>query len=305
MTDEVDLVRHLRPSVSDDAEAIEQARAELMELIDPPRKATGARRWMTNRRIMATLGVAAMITVAATWALGPVETTTVLACHMPDDGISIVNAVTGDPVTDCRQVWWREYAMAPPPLVAYDNGTGGIEVVPDGAGVPSGWRKLASGVIQDLRLIELEEALGDVASGLQSGCIAHADAERMVNRELTRLALDTWSVASQSGETSSVGSCSYFYLDPEHQQVVLFGSSTPVASPRAVALATRLHEALAADCLTLGESLIITESLAQEVGLDASMNEVVIFTPSGGEGCARGHVNETTGAMHVILRGSE
>jgi len=243
-----------------------------------------------------------VITVAATWAMGRVETTTALGCHVPDDGISITDAVTGDPAVDCRQVWRQEYAMTPPPLVAYDNGTGGIEVVPDGEDVPSSWRKLESGVIQDVRLIELEEALDDVADGLQSGCITQSNGERIVNRELNRLTLDTWTVTAGSDLTSGEGTCSYFYLDPDHEQVVLIGAPAPAADSRAVTLATRLHEELANDCLTLDAGVALTESLVQEIGFDTSANEVVVHTAPEGQSCARGYVN-VAGAIHVTLRG--
>jgi hypothetical protein len=98
-----------------------------------------------------------------TWCTGP-------ACHIGTGSVSIIKAVTGDPVTDCAAEWRPETGTDASPLVAYDNGHGGTEVVAAGTAAQPGWTKLDPGISQDQTLIRID-ALNDSIDGLASDCL--------------------------------------------------------------------------------------------------------------------------------------
>lgn len=301
MTGELDLVRRLRPPVSDsDPALVDRARKELMAVINQESDRQTAPSQMRPRRrwIVPILIAAALATGAATWAIfADISTSTKLACHVPADGIAIVDAVSGDPVADCTALWQRDYGTDPPPLVAYDNGHGGIEVVAVGTAVPSDWTKLEPA--QGVALIELEEALDDVATGLASSCHTAGDATAIVNRELERLHLTSWTVTTDS---RSVGesTCSYFHLDPEQQQVVLVALGIGAPPRPAVMLATRLNDALDEECMTLDDAAVTATAIATDIGIQDTLE--LHSVPDEEASCTRAHTN-VGGTIRVILRG--
>lgn len=301
MRNELDAIRDLLPPVSDDPAAIDRARADLMTFID---NGLAARRpWWKRQRIVA-VGIAALVTAGAAWVVGNIAMSTSVGCHVPNNGIAIVDSETGDPVVDCGRIWRTDYGIPPPPLVAYDNGMGGIEVVPQSEDAPSGWSELEPGVVQDVRLIELEEALDDVVVGLQASCYDFASAERIVSRELERLALGEWAIDAQA-DSADPTTCSYFYLDPSRRRVVLIDLGAPFDVPDedVVAFGLQLHEALSGECLALAEAETIVRDLAAEAGLGAIHPDLVLRTVlDDSMGCTRGHV-ALTASVRVTLRG--
>ena len=303
MTDEFDLVRGLRPQVRDsDPALIDQARKELMAVInqEPRLKPTPAQTRSKRRWRVPILIAAALATGAASWAIFTDSSqSTTLGCHAPDDGISIVDATSGDPIADCAAVWRRDYGSEPPELVAYDNGRGGIEVVVVGADIPSDWTKLEPGPAQDVALIELAEGLDDVATGLASGCYTTGDSTKIVDRELHRLGLASWTVRAER-EPDGESTCGYFYLDPEQQQVVLVGLDTGSPLESAVKLATQLNAALDGQCMTLDEAATAATGIATELGIEDALD--LQSVADNAATCTRAHTN-VGGVIGVILRG--
>lgn len=303
MTEEFDLVRGLRPEVRDsDPAPIDQARKELMAVInqEPGLQAAPAQTPSKRRWRVPILIAAALATGAASWAIFTDSSqSTTLGCHAPDDGISIVNATSGDPVADCAALWRRDYGTEPPALVAYDNGRGGIEVVAVGADIPSDWTQLESGQGQDVTLIELAEALDDVATGLASSCYTTGDATAIVDRELDRLDLSSWTVRVDR-EPDGESTCGYFHLDPEQQQVVLVGLDTGPPLESAAELATKLNAALGAQCMTLNEAATAAGDIAADLGIEDALDLQSVIDDTAT--CTRAHTN-VGGAIAVILRG--
>jgi hypothetical protein len=147
------------------------------------------------------MAVAALVVVAATgaaWALtrGSARETTAVDCKI-GGGTTVIDATSGDPAADCAAIW-----PAPvPTLQAYDNGLGGVAVIPAAETAPAGWTPIES---QDVALIELQESLDDHIDGLASGCFSAAQATSFAQRQVDRLGLRGWTVDAQSG---GGGSC--------------------------------------------------------------------------------------------------
>ena len=205
MTDELDHVRDVRPSVAPPSQQlVETERTRLMTIIDrethheTPNPTRPRKRWL-----LPGAAIVALATAAAGYALTrDVGTTTEVSC--PD---GIVDAVTGDPVTDCANLWRQQNGTEPPQLVAYDNQRGGIEVVPADADVPAEWTPLEAGSTQDARLIELDAALGDYGDGLHAQCYAPEAAQPVAEAALQRLGLADWSVRIDQERDGGEGTC--------------------------------------------------------------------------------------------------
>ncbi len=261
---------------------------------------------MPRRTLLVTAVLTTLAIATAGWATGaftPSGSSTSVACHVGEGAVTVIDAATGDPVVDCGEEWRDQTGNAPPRLAAYDNGRGRIEVVPAGSDVPDGWMPLDPGVAQDPRLIELEASLDDVARGLMSDCHTTAEARPVAARELERLGLTDWAVSIERGEADGRRACTYFYLDPHRQTVVLIpveGLVDPDHRTPATTFAARLAEELEADCRTVRDANAMAHRLAREAGIDGGLvvNEVVDRDAR----CARAHV-QVGGRVEVTVRG--
>lgn len=304
MTDELDHVRDLRPSVSPPSrQLVETERNRLMTIIDrearhepivsTPRK----RRWLVPLAVVAVLA-----TAAAGYAVTrDVGTTTEVSC--PD---GIVDAVTGDPVADCASLWRQQNGTEPPPLVAYDNQRGGIEVVPADASVPRDWTPLDAGVTQDPRLIELDAALADYGDGLNAECYTPATAQPLAQTALQRLGLAGWSVHIDPDRRGGDGTCATHVLDHDAKAVVLFGLEMAPPPPDApfVRLASTVQQEIDDQCLTLQEAVGSVRRIAADLGIDETAGELIIHSVRDGSAtCSRTDVN-VGGRIEVTVRGS-
>lgn len=272
------------------------------QLVDRP-TATGRRMPRRTFVLAATLAVLSLATIAGAVVYFTATSTTSVGCHTPDGGVSVADAVTGDPVVDCARIWEQQTGTQAPELVAYDNGGGGIEVVPATKDVPAGWQPLDPGVAQDPAVIELERALGDYADGLNADCFSLPDARAVVGTELERLGLADWGVSAERGEADGTDSCTSFYLDTPNQEVVLIPSDGLVGSddaPYAV-FARELGEALDDGCVSLSAAADLTRRVASDTNIDVA--SLVIYEVSDdGARCTRADVN-VGGRIEVTLRG--
>lgn len=304
MTDELDHIRDLRPSVSPPSrQLVETERNRLMSIIDreaqhepsvpTPRK----KRWLVPGA-----AVAVLATAAAGYALTrDVGTTTEISC--PD---AIVDAVTGDPVADCANLWRQQNGTEPPPLVAYDNQRGGIQVVPADASVPDNWTPLDAGVTQDPRLIELDAALADYGDGLNAQCYTPATAQPLAEAALHRLGLAEWSVRIDSDRDGRAGTCATHVLDPDAKAVVLSAleMTPPPADAPFVRLATAVQNQIDDECLTRQEAANAVRRIASDLGIDETAGELIVHSvPDASATCSRTDVN-VGGRIEVTVRGA-
>ena len=81
--------------------------------------------------VLALAVVVAAGTAAAAWAIlgSSARETTSVECVI-DGTDTVITAVSGDPAYDCAVTWKNDLGTEPPPLVAYDNGSGGVTVIP-------------------------------------------------------------------------------------------------------------------------------------------------------------------------------
>lgn len=259
-----------------------------------------------RRTLVVAATVASMGLATVGWAVvssDDVAEATSVGCHTPDDAVEVVDAISGDPVADCASLWADQYGQEAPDLVAYDNGSGGIEVVPAAETVPGHWVALEAGFTQDLRLIELEAALDDAASGLRSDCLVPDDARQIVRHELDRLELQDWSIVTERGEADGTDTCSYAAVRPDSQQVALYpieGLVAPDGDPTQQ-FARTLEETLDQACLTTSQAAAEATDLATNAGVDGiNIQELADLDAE----CARVDIN-VGGRIEVIIRGPQ
>ena len=305
-------VRRL-PLVTDEQAARmsdEQTRQHLFDEIttqpvETDGRADGARVRLSRRTfvLVAALTLAGLATVG--WAVSNFMTPTTLsvACHLPDGAVSVIPPVTGDATVDCAAHWARETGEQPPELVAYDNGSGGIEVVPASTEPSEGWTALEPGVTQDPAVVELEAALDDHVSGLRSECHLVDEARQVVDRELDRLGLTGWSVAVERGQADGTDTCTYFLIDARQQTIALIPIDGLVApdGTRAGRFADELDRAFTDDCMTIDQAARRVRDGAAEQDIDPAglvINQVNDETAD----CARIDLR-TDGRFEVTIRG--
>ena len=281
----------------------------LEQIVDQPALPAGGRRSRGRRATLVLVAAIALAGLAAVaWAVvNALGAATMAACHTdgdPRSGVGI-DLVTGDPVADCAAIWEQDTGQPVPPLIAYDNGTGGIGVLPADVEAPEGWQPLEQGAAQDPRVIELRVALDDQIAGLPSACHDADTGRALVQRELDRLGLTGWSIATGGGDLDGTGTCSYFRLDPARARVVLYpreGLIAPDDAPH-VTLAQELATAIDRDCLDLTAAAHRTRQIAENLGIPNEglvVNEIVDDNAT----CTRVHIN-VFGRIEVALHGPE
>ena len=312
MNDPLDIVRDLAPPVGEQPELLERVRSDLMATFTRPSQsdAISARRRTRRRWAIPIAAAAVLSTVAAGWAiLHDTSDSTELQCP----GNAVIDAVTGDPVLDCANEWRRYNETEPPPMVAYDNGRGGVVVLRESDAVPAGYTALDSGPFQNTALIELEAALGDLGTGLESGCYDHVAATEITRRELDRLGLAEWTVTvDDDRRPDGTATCAHFIVEADLQQVQLIGLPGANAPDPYGNFAAALDEQLSVSCVGLDEAAELARTLAAdtEIVVDGTR---IDFTEQAGvllihivedpdASCTRADVN-VGGRVEVTLRG--
>jgi hypothetical protein len=261
--------------------------------------------------------VAVAAATGAAWAMTHrnARETTAVDC-MIDGGTTVIDATSGDPAADCAAVW-----PAPvPKLQAYDDGLGGVAVIPSSEKAPASWTPIAS---QDLALIELQESLDDNIDGLDSSCFGSSAATTFAQQQLTRLGFVGWTVdvrppvqqqnaqppSGTKSAPTAAGSADCYggFADPTSRTVTLMGSGNQAgpASWPPHRLADSLRP-LTHDCLSLAAMKREVVQRATSVGMSRTVendhNYVLDATRDDTMRCAS--VRETVGGTtHVIVRG--
>lgn len=305
MTDELDRIRDLRPSVPGPSrELVNTERNRLMSVIErevhaePEHPERRRKPWVRSGLAVAALAATAAAGYALTRDVG---TTTEVSCPG-----GIVDSVTGDPVADCAELWRQQNGTEPPALTAYDNQTGGIEVVAADAPVPADWVPLDAGFSQDPRLVELDAALADHGDGLNARCYEPDEGRPVAEAALDRLGLDDWSVRIDEDRPDGDGMCTVHLLDPDAGEVVLFplhGGLPPEDTPSR-RLARSVQQQVDARCLTRDEAVEAVRQAATDLDISEASGELVVnaVTDPSAE-CSRTDVN-VGGRIEVTVRGA-
>jgi hypothetical protein len=235
-------------------------------------------------------------------ALASVQGATSVNCNN-----AIVDAVSGNPVTDCDVIWKHTFGRAAPRLAVYAD-DGWFLVLPATQRPPAGSVRLPSGVVMNTNLIVLNEWLQDYVSGLNSQCYASSAAVTAVHGELASLGLSGWNVSAQPPAANGTTTCDNVSIISAGQRTVQLKAPPSVSSGNGPAsqmqqFAGALHQ-ISNSCLDLpaateqvtaaaaryGQSLSPPDSLQQVTVPDAHCTSVYL---------------EIGGAMFVTLRGPE
>jgi hypothetical protein len=249
------------------------------------------------------VAVAAVVIAAATgagWALThrDARETTAVDCII-GGATTVIDATSGDPAADCAAVW-----PAPVPrLQAYDDGTGGVVVIPRSQKAPEGWTPIAS---QDVALIALQESLDDHVNGLASACFDLSAAKSFAQRQLDWLGFVGWTIGVRQSSPSA-GLCYGGLAEPQTKTLTLMASGdqsgSPDWPPRQLANSLR---PLTQECLSMPAMRSQVEQRASRLGMSQrvqdSRNYVLDSSRDDTMRCAS--VRETVGGTtHVIVRG--
>ena len=302
--DSTELLSRLAPvSDSEAAEVYGPGKERLRDAITKlPHGRSRPARHLLRRPVViavAVLGVAAAM--GAGWALtrGSAKDTTSVDCIV--QGVdSIVDATSGDPAADCAVVWQRLVGSPPPALSAYDNGLGGVAVIPTSQKAPANWTPLVS---QNVALIELQGSLNDHISGLASACFGSDAATTFVQRQFDRLGFADWRVDVRSSD----GACYGGYTEPDTKTVVLGagGDQSGAATWPPHQLADSLRP-LTNECLSLSAMKSEVEQRATALGMSQTVendhNYALSATQDDSMRCAT--VYETIGGTtDIVVRG--
>jgi hypothetical protein len=245
-------------------------------------------------------GLGTVAVAGTAWAIYTgTGSTAASGCYITPDSVTVIDAVTGDPAKDCASAWERETGAPPPPLAAYDNGTGGVAVVAAGTKVPGDWTRLEPGPAQDPALIRLQSGLDDSIDGLRSDCHRLEAARTIADREIAAAGLRGWRVISERGEADGRSSCSYYIIEAQSQRVVLIPSDGLVTAaedaPHA-RMAAALRDRLADGCLSSGEAAAAARKAADTAGVEGL---VLHQLPATDVRCAL--VNMRVGGAVVVI----
>jgi len=265
-----------------------------------------------GRRVRLPVLVGVTIVLAGS-AIGWAITTTAardtvsVQCLNAGGGDTIIPTVTGDPVADCAAQWRRDTGGEPPPLVAYDNGHGGITVAPADRPALPGASPLPDGTTQNAAIVQAQRSLDDLVGGLNSGCFDNPTAVEMTTGILARYGMQDWTVVpappddlSGSSKERCVGTS---ILDPAERTVSLraLGGAMP-ADTQYSKLAARLRS-LSTGCMSLDAMTQRVGSILDDLDISEAGNEVQLTEiREHGEPCAT--VTETVGgSIFLVVRG--
>lgn len=302
--DSIELLSRLAP-VTDEEAAETFGAAGKQGLLDAiahltPGAERPARRLLRRPLVIALALVAIAAATGAGWALtrGNAKETTAVDCKI-DGGTTVIDATSGDPAADCAAIW-----PAPvPKLQAYDNGLGGVAVIPAGETPPASWTKIES---QDVALIVLQESLDDNINGLDSACFDASAATTFAQQQIDRLGLVGWTTSVQTAG-SPAAPCYGGLADPQAKTVTLqpMGNQAGPSNWPPHQLADSLRP-LTQECLSLpamkSEVVQRATSLGMSQTVENDHNYQLKAVQDDTMRCAS--VTESvTGTTYVVVRG--
>jgi hypothetical protein len=231
---------------------------------------------VTHRRRPLVLGlalIAAAATAAGAWAVlqgSSAQETTSVQCLIGSSD-AVIPSTSGNPAHDCSVDYKREFGKRAPRLAAYDNGLGGVTVIPRSEKPQAGWKRLVSG--QDVDLIQLQDSLDDYINGLNSKCLDTAAATGFARARLAQFGFTGWTVAMRSAVTSGPRMCVQGdIVDPSSLSLTLIPAAVPAGLPETTfeKLAVKLRP-LTQKCESLPAAVASVRATASDLGLSESV----------------------------------
>jgi hypothetical protein len=315
--DSIELLSRIAKVSDEDAAEVfgELGRDRLLDAI--VRQAPARQRRLRRPLVLAVAALVVLAATGAAWAMtrGSARETTAVDCKI-GGGTTVIDATSGDPAADCAAIW----PTPVPKLQAYDDGLGGVAVIPASETAPAGWTAIAS---QDVALIELQETLDDNIKGLDSGCFDSDAATTFAQQQLNRLGFIGWTVnvrqpaqqantqppaGTKAAPTASAGlNCYGGFADPTSRTVTLMGGGDQSGAsnwpPHELADSLR---PLTSECLSLSAMRSDVVQRATYLGMSQTVendhNYKLSATQDDTMSCAT--VYETVGGtIDVTIRG--
>jgi hypothetical protein len=249
---------------------------------------------------------AALVVLSATavgWALviSSARDTVSVQCEIQGSS-AVIPSATGDPVADCSAQWQRDTGSPAPPLVAYDNGDGGVTVLPADETPPSGFTRLLAGETQNVSMVEMQQWLDDHVTGLNSGCYDDVTAMRMTQQALTRFGMGGWTM--QPPPSSDAGQCvGTGILDPANKTVTLRALGGPAPSDSTVERLAAKLRAIAQQCAPLNATAAEVRSAANELGLSEDAQQFQLTQVRDNTATCTTISENVGGTIFLVLRG--
>lgn len=219
---------------------------------------------------------------------------------------TIIDAVSGNPVTDCAAIWQHSFRQAVPQLAVYAN-DGWVLVLPAKQRPWAGSVRLPSGFVMNTKLIVLNEWLQDYVSGLNSKCFSSSAAVTAVQGELASLGLSGWKVSAQPPAANGTRACANVGLIFASQRTVqLQTSPTPSSGhfpTQLLSLAAALRQ-IGSSCEDLPAAATAVKTAATHFGLNLSSASGNMFqeVTVPGAHCTSAYL-EVAGGTSITLRG--
>jgi hypothetical protein len=219
---------------------------------------------------------------------------------------TIIDAVSGNPVTDCAAIWQHSFRQAVPQLTVYAN-DGWVLVLPAKQRPWAGSVRLPSGFVMNTGLIVLNEWLQDYVNGLYSKCYSSSAAVTAVHGELASLGLSGWNVPVQPPAANGTTTCanvSLLFASQRTVQLQVQPAPPKGHSPTQVlSLATALRQ-LESSCEDVPAAATAAKTAAARYGMNlsnASGNMFQEVTVPGAR-CTSVYL-EIAGGASITLRG--
>jgi hypothetical protein len=235
------------------------------------------------------------------WALLSARNTVSVECEIQGSS-AIIPAASGDPVADCAAQWQRDTGHPAPALVAYDNGDGGITVLPADEKPPSGFTPLPAGATQNVSLVAMQQWLDDYLSGLNSGCYDTSTATQMTKQALARFDMADWSV--QPPPSNDSGSCvSTGILDASNDTVTLRALSNPSSPDSTIEKLAAKLRAIAKQCAPLDAAAEKVRAAANDLGLSEDARQFELTAVPDDSASCTTITEKVGGTIFLVLRG--
>ena len=265
----------------------------------------GARPARRRLRLPVLVAVAVLVLTgtAVGWALIASSARNTVSVQCEIEGASaVIPSATGDPVADCAAQWQRDTGSPAPPLVAYDNGDGGITVLPADETPPSGFTPLPTGTTQNVSMVEMQQWLDDYVSGLNSGCYENATAVKMTEQALAGFGMADWAVRA-APSTDTAPCVDTGILDSANRTVILRALGGPVSpSTPFEELAVKLRS-IAQGCASLDATAQQVRSAASELGLSEDAHQYELTKVRDDSARCTTIYENVGGTIFLILRG--
>jgi len=216
---------------------------------------------------------------------------------------SYIPVETANPVIDCYAALAIQEATVPP-LTGWITPTGLVAVLPTGVSPPTGSRPLPESFQVDAGIRYVNDALGDVAGPLQSGCLGPSAAIAYATSKLDFAGLRGIQVTVRPSSSASACPSYASILDTQRTSVELIpmGSWTSTEAKNVtIVLDQQLAHQLAATCASTSDAEALARSDAASLGIAANG---LLLSDAGAIGraphCAAAFI-EAGGSVDVVI----